>query len=500
MSSAIATSFVGTPLPLSCFKELPGSDPSHENTCLGEYSLKFSAISDAASCATQCLSDLQCTSFAWGLGGGTRCRISHTCTVPTGFLAKYDGYMRNTTAAGCGTTPSPPTPTPPTSPSTLIRADDPNIQFIGRSRPGPHAGTLEFDMAGCEIRATVVLKQASCITVELAQMHEPHPPPLPGHKQNADQASGYEANAFVTWVNGKRQGRGGYNATFVTNVTDADVHPYPMDGAKTTCAAPFAAGTHSLRVFKATEADFNAGSPIANYVTFHGFSISSTGVETIPSPPLPTRKIEFVGDSITAGFCNLCHVVPDPRAHKADNTDHLEAYGASWDHQICEILDAQCHTAAWSGIGMVKNCCGGNETMPTIYQQTLSTVTAAGGGTAWDFSKWKADALVINLGTNDRSAVTGPRYLEKYKEVVMEASQHYPNVHVFLACGPMTDEYCDPVQKVIANVTARGVKAHFLDQRGFINKTNGCCSHPSIAVDNAMATSGAALIKKTLGW
>ena len=49
---------------------------------------------------------------------------------------------------------------------------------------------------------------------------------------------------------------------------------------------------------------------------------------------------------------------------------------------------------------------------------------------------------------------------------------------------------------------AHGVKAHFLDQRGFLNGTFGpaCCGHPSIEVDTAMAKSDAAFIKRTLGW
>jgi hypothetical protein len=39
-------------------------------------------------------------------------------------------------------------------------------------------------------------------------------------------------------------------------------------------------------------------------------------------------------------------------------------------------------------------------------------------------------------------------------------------------------------------------------QRGFLNGTFGpaCCGHPSIEVDTAMAKSGAAFIKQTLGW
>ena len=389
--------------------------------------------------------------------------------------------------------------------STLIRADDPNVQFIGRSRPGPEAGTLEFDMPGCEIRASIVLDTPSCLSVDLAQMHEPHPSCTNcGNTKN----SGYEANAFVVWVDGKRRGAGGYNATFVTDVNDALFHSYRLDGSNGTCAAPFAAGTHSVRILKATEADWNAGSPVANYVTFRGFSVSAASVDggavdgvaaayAAAPPPLPTRHIEFLGDSITAGFCNECGASSDP-------TDHNEAYGATWDHQICELLAAECHTAAWSGLGMVRNCCGGNTTMPSIFEQTLATVTAQGGGTPWDWTKWAADALVINLGTNDGPAVTDPtyNYTETYANLVVAASVHYPNVHVFLACGPMSTHYCDPVHEVIANVTARGVKASFLDQRGFLNGTfgPGCCGHPSIEVDTAMATAGAAFIKTTLGW
>lgn len=58
-------------------------------------------------------------------------------------------------------------------------------------------------------------------------------------------------------------------------------------------------------------------------------------------------------------------------------------------------------------------------------------------------------------------------HVTRYIELVMNASHNYgPDLHVFLACGPMSETYCEPVQEVIGNVTAKGVKAHFLDQRG----------------------------------
>jgi hypothetical protein len=94
----------------------------------------------------------------------------------------------------------------------------------------------------------------------------------------------------------------------ITGITDESPHDYNA----TTDGSSLAAGTHEIRIFKATEADWNGGSPVPNYVTFHGINVESesgaTAVPTAnalavlaPPPPLPTRKIEFLGDSITAG-------------------------------------------------------------------------------------------------------------------------------------------------------------------------------------------------------
>jgi hypothetical protein len=378
-----------------------------------------------------------------------------------------------------------------------IRANDANLQYIGRFADGSSNGdpAKMFDMPGCEIRASMDLSAAATVTVMLAQRHSVVPPQPSGNTKN----SHFQENAFVVYVDGTRQGVGGYNATFTTDKNQTE-QAYAFNIS----TSPLAKGVHNIRIVKATEAQWNGGSPTPNYMTFTGFNVNAAGedetaalnVRTVAAPPLPTRKIEFLGDSITAGFCNECKT-PDP----VPNT-HREAYGATWDYQIGKILNAQVHTAAWSGLGMVHNCCGGNTTMPSIFSRTLATVNT---DNTWDWKSWQADALVINLGTNDGGAATDPKahYTNTYSQVVMDAFTHYgPDVHVFLACGPMSDHYCDPIQAVIKNVTARGVKAHFLDQRGFLNGTFGpsCCGHPSIEVDTAMATNGAAFIKTTLGW
>eukprot|EP01051_Picozoa_sp_SAG22_P016873 SAG22_NODE_2482_length_2526_cov_1.823651_3_plen_251_part_00 len=221
----------------------------------------------------------------------------------------------------------------------LIAPDATNMQYIGRMEDGP-GGTKRFDMPGCEVRALLKLSQPATVSVKIAQKHGSPPAKTdPGGGGNS-QNSGFEANAFVAWVDGKRLGAGGHNATFTTykNQTEA---PYEYSLGR------LAAGSHAIRVLKATEADWNGGSPVPNYITFYGIAADGGGEEDAaaagggelvatlaPPPPLPTRKIEFLGDSITAGFCNEC-LAPDTVA------SDKEAYGGSWDFQIGQILGAQ---------------------------------------------------------------------------------------------------------------------------------------------------------------
>jgi hypothetical protein len=105
--------------------------------------------------------------------------------------------------------------------------------------------------------------------------------------------------------------------------------------------------------------------PVAAMIMFSDpnvqYEVTATTVTTEPGPALPTRKIEFLGDSmiITAGFCNECKFVP---AGHVSPFDHNEEFDESRDHKVCSTL-AQCHTttvrkktrtdSAWSATAAV---------------------------------------------------------------------------------------------------------------------------------------------------
>ena len=91
-------------------------------------------------------------------------------------------------------------------------------------------------------------------------------------------------------------------------------------------------------------------------MTFHGFVGDDSSARLVAPAALekasPPRKVEFLGDSITAGFDNQCDIPGSPKGFPWS-----ESFGKSWATLICDELDAECHYNAWSGFGMVSNCC-----------------------------------------------------------------------------------------------------------------------------------------------
>ena len=270
--------------------------------------------------------------------------------------------------------------------------------------------------------------------------------------------------------------------------------------------------TYDVVVFKNTESQFSEPYVASNYITLHALAgAKDAALEDLP--PSPKRKIEFLGDSIAAGFCNKA----DPCLPR--NTSLClpsnEWFNESWPSLICEGLDAECHTEAWSGFGMAANCCGGYTRMSSIWLRTLGSLQSLDQmvpfqtpeDNLWDFSRWVPDAVVINLGTNDHSQwpLVVPAFNTTYLELLLLAARSYGlSTHFFLACGPMEDAYCENVFWVMdkAREEFPQLKITFLDQRPFLNGSFGpsCGYHPSAQVDSSMAEAAIPVIREALSW
>ena len=377
-----------------------------------------------------------------------------------------------------------PAPDLTTSPPVL----DDSVAFVGRVQKAKTAGgPVSFDFNGVQVKATVANTTG-----------------LSAYMSQVEKAQG---NTFQVFLDGVLQPDSRFNTSAWVAGQVIKVPLFAPGSLR-------AGASHAVTIVKDTEPQFAGTAVTPNYVTFHGFG-GDAGlrlVAPVRRGASPQPKVEFLGDSITAGFDNQCDIPGSPQGFPWS-----ESFVKSWATLICDQLDAECHYNAWSGFGMVANCCGGSTLGSDVWSRTLATVgstnTSDPHGTTtdneWDFGSWKADAVVINLGTNDHLGTTKPSaksdaFMARYKALVVAASQAYgADTHFFLACGPMSTDYCMEVNTVIDQATALGIKAHLLDQRDFNNGSYGkLCAfgHPGSEIDAAMAKNGSAFIKTTMGW
>jgi lysophospholipase L1-like esterase len=90
-------------------------------------------------------------------------------------------------------------------------------------------------------------------------------------------------------------------------------------------------------------------------------------------------------------------------------------YTYNW--KLAEYFSADLVPIAYSGKGMYKNCCDDGETMPSYYLQTLASKAYEYD---WDFTLFKPDMLLINLGTNDMNKYSGEAWGKEFVATYVE--------------------------------------------------------------------------------
>ncbi len=268
------------------------------------------------------------------------------------------------------------------------------------------------------------------------------------------------------------------------------------DGGSTyAIATGLDAGTHDVLVVRRDEA-FDQPSQLV------GFDFGSGGQLLAPPPPA-AHRLEVIGDSISAGYGDEC---TNASMHfSADTENAYLAYGPL----TARALGAELHLVAWSGKGMYRNNDGTTtETMPILWQRTLPTDVTS----TWDPSTWMADAVVINLGTNDYAATGDPTasYQATYLSFVTTLRSVYPGAFIFCALGPMMSgtnlsSALTAINDVIAMRSAAGDTklklVQFPTQDCLADGSGcGCDYHPNLAEHQAMATILEGAIHETLGW
>jgi lysophospholipase L1-like esterase len=297
---------------------------------------------------------------------------------------------------------------------------------------------------------------------------------------------------------GPSRTRGNNNNYFNVLVDDKPPVVLPLEKGRDVyaVAAGLSDGEHTVKLFRRTE-------PLFNEVRFEGILLEEGG-KLLPAPPAPKRLIEFIGDSITAGYGNEANDVKDPFCQATEN--NYLAYGAV----TARALGADYVCLAWSGQGVYRDRSEKTDkTLPVLYNRTLPNDTAS----TWDFARYKADAVVINLGTNDFANSTPPKeeFLKAYRGLIETVLKHHAGAHVFCCAGPMMTDGAPKdapglttirawLTEMSAGYAKDGRKVHFVEfDRQKEEDGLGSNYHPGAKTHQIMADKLAAAIKKEMG-
>ena len=249
------------------------------------------------------------------------------------------------------------------------------------------------------------------------------------------------------------------------------------------------------------------------YPEFWGFVLDK-GRQLVDAPVLPSRKIEFIGNSITCGYGN-------EGLKKEEHFDYAtENHYYSYASIAARNLEAQHWVVARSGIGAYRNYNGpktGNpeSNMPAQYEYTgyAWNLDLRKQPTflreKWDFSRYQPDVVCINLGTNDLST---PNYDEKllkqnYHKLLKMVRQHNPNAKIVFLTGTMLyNKELELQKRLLDEVTAEAQKSgdkqvYRFDMPPIDNNAfYGNDWHPNIYQDEKMAAELTVFLRQLMNW
>ena len=248
-----------------------------------------------------------------------------------------------------------------------------------------------------------------------------------------------------------------------------------------TLASGLSAGKHTIRVYKATDARNDI---------LRISAIKFTG--KLLQTPVASRRIEFLGDSITAAACIFDNAKP---AQLADyNTYGLTASWHGYAKKTADALGASHYSCA---IGGWKLCYSTRPDIAihSIYPYVSMHAKLSLGEYAFDYNP---DVVVINLGTNDW-AENQATYQNDALGLLKLVRAKNPKATIVWAYGMMDQDHpsINWIRTTVNQFAATDGNTYFI---AMAENTNGLWAHPDKAAHIQAGNTLAAFIKNIKGW
>lgn len=254
-------------------------------------------------------------------------------------------------------------------------------------------------------------------------------------------------------------------------------------------------GQHSIEIFRRTEWD-------RGKTSFYGFKILGE-TKILPKSPPRKRKIEFYGNSITAGFA-----IEDFSGKDSADSTYTNNY-LSYSALTARHFQANYHCICRSGIGITVSW------IPLIMPEMYNRLNPTDPKSLWNFSLYTPDIVVINLFQNDRGLV-GLRENENFKkrfgdeppddEFIINAYQQfvgsirnqYPNAKIVCTLGAMDaakegSKWVEYIKVAVENLKDDSIYIHIMP---YIEST----AHPVVSEHEEMAESLIGFIEENIEW
>lgn len=254
-------------------------------------------------------------------------------------------------------------------------------------------------------------------------------------------------------------------------------------------------GIHHIELFKRTESHYGD-------TDFFGFKIKGNP-KLQPKPAPKKKKMEFYGNSITAGYA-----VEDLSGADVPDSTYTNNY-LSYSAITARHFNAEYNVICKSGIGIMVSW--DTLIMPEMYNR----LNPNDPNSLWDFKLYQPDVVVINLFQNDswlinysnhesfkarfgNKAPSKTEIIEAYKTFVYTIRGHYPDAHIICILGNMdvtkeNSKWPEYVNSAVNALEDSKIYTHFIPYK----KTDG---HPTIKEQKAIANELIKFIENTINW
>lgn len=236
---------------------------------------------------------------------------------------------------------------------------------------------------------------------------------------------------------------------------------------------------------------------------------------TVTPAAAKPHKIEIIGDSITCGY----GVDDEDRDHHFSTK--TEDVTKSYSYKTAQGLNADYSMVSISGYGIITGYSADGETkqplqsIPKYYDKFGFSYSNFGednmmsaAGIPWNHENYQADAVVINLGTNDDSWCKSKEdrcneYKDAYIAFLERVRKAQPNAHIFCTLGVMGDALYPYVEKAVEEYSAASGDTNISAMKFDVQTpADGYAAdwHPTAKTHDKASEKLIAEIKSVMGW